>query len=173
MPHPPYGDDVTIRRGGDAGMRITMVAETARRGGRARAGPPRRTAAPAQPSDGAARPRRSNSARWRRAARPASGRRDRGQRPDGRRRPRPAARGAGGAGGRWSPIPKSPARTGQSAPGVPTLRDRAAQTVARLALEPEWEARFEPDSYGFRPGRSVHDAIEAVHQAACFKPKYV
>jgi RNA-directed DNA polymerase len=34
------------------------------------------------------------------------------------------------------------------------------------ALEPEWEARFEPKSYGFRPGRGCHDAIEAVFQAA-------
>ena len=34
------------------------------------------------------------------------------------------------------------------------------------ALEPEWEARFEPRSYGFRPGRGCHDAIEAIYQAA-------
>ena len=32
------------------------------------------------------------------------------------------------------------------------------------ALEPEWEARFEPRSYGFRPGRGCHDAIQAIHQ---------
>jgi RNA-directed DNA polymerase len=31
-------------------------------------------------------------------------------------------------------------------------------------LEPEWEARFEPKSYGFRPGRGCHDAIEAIYQ---------
>ena len=30
------------------------------------------------------------------------------------------------------------------------------------ALEPEWEARFEPRSYGFRPGRACHDAIEVI-----------
>lgn len=46
--------------------------------------------------------------------------------------------------------------------GVPTLRARTAQALLTLALEPEWEARFEPHSYGFRPGRSAHDAIEAV-----------
>src|SRR6266542_1429101 len=46
--------------------------------------------------------------------------------------------------------------------GIPTLRDRAAQALAKLALEPEWEAKFEPHSYGFRPGRSAHDAIEAL-----------
>ena len=34
-------------------------------------------------------------------------------------------------------------------------------------MEPEWEARFEPRSYGFRPGRSCHDAIEAIFKAAC------
>ena len=34
------------------------------------------------------------------------------------------------------------------------------------ALEPEWEARFEPKSYGFRPGRGCHDAIEAICQVA-------
>ena len=34
------------------------------------------------------------------------------------------------------------------------------------ALEPEWEARFEPKSYGFRPGRGCHDAIAAIFQVA-------
>ena len=45
---------------------------------------------------------------------------------------------------------------------VPTIQDRAKQALAKLALEPEWEAKFEPNSYGFRPGRSSHDAIEAI-----------
>jgi len=45
------------------------------------------------------------------------------------------------------------------------VHDRAAQTLARLALEPEWEARFEPNSYGFRPGRSCHDALGAIFNA--------
>ena len=49
--------------------------------------------------------------------------------------------------------------------GIPTVEDRAKQALCRLALEPEWEARFEADSYGFRPGRSCHDAIEAVFSA--------
>ena len=49
--------------------------------------------------------------------------------------------------------------------GIPTVKDRAKQELCRLALEPEWEARFEADSYGFRPGRSCHDAIEAVFGA--------
>lgn len=43
----------------------------------------------------------------------------------------------------------------------------------RLALEPEWEAHFKPNSYGFRPGRSCHDAIEAIFHDICRKPKYV
>jgi RNA-directed DNA polymerase len=46
--------------------------------------------------------------------------------------------------------------------GIPTLKDRAMQALVKLALEPEWEAVFEPHSYGFRPGRSVHDAAIAV-----------
>ena len=57
--------------------------------------------------------------------------------------------------------------------GIPTLRDRAAQALATLALEPEWEARFESNSYGFRPGRSAHDAITALFHGLCHKAKYV
>ena len=48
--------------------------------------------------------------------------------------------------------------------GIPVIADRARQAVVRNALEPEWEARFEPRSYGFRPGRGCHDAIEAIYQ---------
>ncbi len=47
--------------------------------------------------------------------------------------------------------------------GIPVLRDRAQQARVANALEPEWEARFEPRSYGFRPGRGCHDAIEAIY----------
>ena len=46
--------------------------------------------------------------------------------------------------------------------GIPTTKDRALQCLVKLALEPEWEAVFEPRSYGFRPGRSVQDAAAAV-----------
>jgi RNA-directed DNA polymerase len=46
--------------------------------------------------------------------------------------------------------------------GIPTLKDRAMQYLVKLALEPEWEAVFEPNSFGFRPGRSVQDAATAV-----------
>jgi RNA-directed DNA polymerase len=45
--------------------------------------------------------------------------------------------------------------------GVPTVSDRIAQTVVRLYLEPEVEPMFHPDSYGYRPGRSAPDAVEA------------
>lgn len=57
--------------------------------------------------------------------------------------------------------------------GIPTLRDRAKQNLVKLALEPEWEAVFEPGSYGFRPGRSCHDAIENLFTSTRSKPKYV
>ena len=67
-------------------------------------------------------------------------------------------------------IPKT---NGQRPLSIPTLHDRARQALVKLALEPEWEARFEPNSYGFRPGRSCHDAIEAIFLAIRFKPKYV
>lgn len=46
--------------------------------------------------------------------------------------------------------------------GISTIRDRAKQALCKTVLEPQWEAKFEPNSYGFRPGRSAHDAIEAV-----------
>jgi len=48
--------------------------------------------------------------------------------------------------------------------GIPVIIDRVHQARVVNALEPEWEARFEPRSYGFRPGRGCHDAIEAIFQ---------
>jgi RNA-directed DNA polymerase len=57
--------------------------------------------------------------------------------------------------------------------GIPVMADRALQALVKQALEPEWEAVFEANSYGFRPGRSAHDAIEAVFNAICLKPKFV
>src|SRR5690606_13556478 len=47
--------------------------------------------------------------------------------------------------------------------GIPVMADRALQACVADALEPEWEARFEARSYGFRPGRDCHDAIEAIY----------
>lgn len=57
--------------------------------------------------------------------------------------------------------------------GIPTMHDRATQALVKLALEPEWEARFEPNSYGFRPGRSAHDAIAAIFTSICQSKKWV
>ncbi len=68
-------------------------------------------------------------------------------------------------------LPKSDG--GQRPLGIPTMLQRAYQALVKLALEPEWEAVFEPNSYGFRPGRSPHDAIEAVFNFIRLKPKYV
>ena len=48
--------------------------------------------------------------------------------------------------------------------GIPVVVDRVHQARAVNALEPEWEARFEPRSYGFRPGRGCHDAIQAIYE---------
>jgi len=53
--------------------------------------------------------------------------------------------------------------------GIPVIVDRVHQARVVNALEPEWEARFEPRSYGFRPGRGCHDAIEAIFNVACGK----
>ena len=50
--------------------------------------------------------------------------------------------------------------------GIPVIVDRVQQARVVSALEPEWEARFEPRSYGFRPGRGCHDAIEAIYKTA-------
>ena len=67
-----------------------------------------------------------------------------------------------------------PKPNGEQRPlGIPTMTDRARQALVKLALEPEWEAKFEPNSYGFRPGRSAHDAIQAIFNAIARKPKYV
>jgi RNA-directed DNA polymerase len=57
--------------------------------------------------------------------------------------------------------------------GIPVMGDRARQALVKMALEPEWEARFEPNSYGFRPGRSAHDAVKAIHGGISQQPKWV
>jgi RNA-directed DNA polymerase len=58
-----------------------------------------------------------------------------------------------------------PGKVEQRPLGIPVMADRAAQALVKLALEPEWEAKFEPNSYGYRPGRSCHNAIEAIFEA--------
>jgi RNA-directed DNA polymerase len=71
----------------------------------------------------------------------------------------------------WIPKPDQPNE--QRALGIPVMKERALQRLVQSVLEPEWEARFEPNSYGFRPGRSYHDAIEAIFKIICYQPKYV
>jgi len=48
--------------------------------------------------------------------------------------------------------------------GIPTIRDRVAQTAAKVILEPIWEADLEPNAYGYRPQKSAQDAIQAVDE---------
>ncbi|MEI7837130.1 MAG: group II intron reverse transcriptase/maturase [Planctomycetota bacterium] len=69
-------------------------------------------------------------------------------------------------------IPK-PGKDEKRPLGIPVMADRARQALAKMALEPEWEAKFEPNSYGFRPGRSCHDAVEAIFSAIQQAQKYV
>ena len=59
-------------------------------------------------------------------------------------------------------IPKASDKAKMRPLGIPVISDRCHQARVRNALEPEWEARFEPRSYGFRPGRGCHDAIESL-----------
>ena len=53
---------------------------------------------------------------------------------------------------------------GQRPLGIPTIRDRVAQTAAKLVIEPIFEADLDPEAYGYRPKRSAHDAIRRVHE---------
>ena len=57
--------------------------------------------------------------------------------------------------------------------GIPTMKDRVMQALVKSALEPYWEAQFEGTSYGFRPGRSAHDAITRIYTAINKKARYV
>ena len=70
----------------------------------------------------------------------------------------------------WIPKPGS---SEQRPLSIPIMHDRALQALVKQALEPEWEAKFEPNSFGFRPGRSSRDAIEAIFLAIQQMPKYV
>ena len=71
----------------------------------------------------------------------------------------------------WQPLAarrvQIPKRNGKRRPlGIPSIIDRCLQAVVKAALEPCWEAQFEPTSYGFRPSRSVHDAMARLYVTA-------
>src|ERR1700735_1990908 len=51
--------------------------------------------------------------------------------------------------------------------GIPTIRDRVAQTAAKIVLEPIFEADFEDSAYGYRPRRSAIDAVKETHRLVC------
>jgi len=63
-------------------------------------------------------------------------------------------------------IPKRGSSTKRRPLGIPVIADRCHQARVVNVLEPEWEARFDRRSYGFRPGRGCHDAIQAVREVA-------
>jgi RNA-directed DNA polymerase len=63
-------------------------------------------------------------------------------------------------------IPKKTDSSKRRPLGIPTILDRCLQAMVKNVLEPEWEARFEGSSYGFRPGRSPHDAIGKIYNLA-------
>ena len=67
-------------------------------------------------------------------------------------------------------IPKKDGRARKL--GIPTVGDRIAQMVVRDALEPQVEPEFHRNSYGYRPGRSAHDAIEKARRH-CWKSDWV
>lgn len=69
-------------------------------------------------------------------------------------------------------IPK-PGKKEKRSLGIPTMHDRCLQGLFKLAMEPEWEARFEPNSFGFRPGKNAHDAVSAIRNCIDKNSKYV
>ena len=67
-----------------------------------------------------------------------------------------------------------PKKNGKKRPlGIATIEDRIRQGIYKMTLEPEWEAKFEENSYGFRPARSTHDARVSIFNSIRFEPKYV
>lgn len=71
---------------------------------------------------------------------------------------------------RGVPIPKKTG--GHRLLGIPTISDRVAQTVVKMILEPLLEPIFDENSFGYRPGKSAHDAI-AITRQRCWKYDWV
>ena len=69
-------------------------------------------------------------------------------------------------------IPK-PGGKGMRLLGIPTVRDRVVQATLKLLLEPIFDPHFSPNSYGFRPGRSQHQAVEAAQRIVNSGKPYV
>jgi len=69
-------------------------------------------------------------------------------------------------------IPK-PGGKGMRLLGIPTVRDRVVQATLKLLLEPIFDPYFSPNSYGFRPGRSQHQAVEAAQRMVNSGKPYV
>lgn len=57
--------------------------------------------------------------------------------------------------------------------GIPIIRDRAKQTLLKMAIEPQWEARFSGRTYGFRPGRRCHDAVWNIRNVLRTGARYI
>jgi len=70
----------------------------------------------------------------------------------------------------WIPKPGS---TDKRPLGIPIVKDRIAQAAAKLVLEPIFETNFLNVSYGFRPGRSAHDAIDQISRSITFECRYI